>query len=107
MPRTESPENVTPTSPISYDEEKKERLDEVRVAGVDVGKGQEPRLESVIAKGRATGGEDSGDSPIPEREQVAGDKTQWREGNDLIIERRVGPGEDVRYIPSFPPLLPT
>jgi hypothetical protein len=115
IPRTESPEDL---SPISYDEEKKQfEEDRVAGAGAEVERGQELQIETVglterrnslarqadgeghiiaTAKGGVTEGEESGDSPIPDREQVPGDKTQWREGNDLIIERRVGPGEDVR-----------
>jgi hypothetical protein len=36
------------------------------------------------------------DAPLPDRERRAGDVTEWREGNDLIIERGIDDTEEVR-----------
>ncbi|KAF8322645.1 hypothetical protein DL93DRAFT_2050485, partial [Clavulina sp. PMI_390] len=71
---TSSPGAMTPSSPESpyaYDEKRPMNRD---------------RLQSY---------HEAGDSPIPDRDQMVGDETQWREGNHLIIERKVGDGEDV------------
>lgn len=64
-----------------------ERLDRTRSSGSGSGEGTSKRApEDRVAEK---------DSPIPDREQVAGDTTQWREGKDLIIERNTGEGDDV------------
>lgn len=113
IPRTESAGELTPTSPTSYDEEKKRIEDRaasaagagierggLRVGEADVTErrdslkrqpGSEGRILSSTAKKEATGGDHS---PNSDR----GGETQWREGNDLIIERKRAPGEEVRHL---------
>jgi len=121
IPRTQSPGDLTPTSPTSNEDESK-RMEEDRpardAAGAEVEREEKPRSEVAGATGRGKSSErqphgeghgtapttkdaidgEGGDSPIPDRNQVAGDETQWREGHDLVIERKVGPGGDVCHI---------
>lgn len=129
IPRTDSPEGLTPSSNLSIDE--KRRLEEERDIAEERGEeidGVTERRNSIEKQPGGEGhilekedeqeheqnrpplttmvnGSDGGaDSPIPDRQQIAGDETQWREGNHLIIERKVGEGEDVSI---SPPLLIT
>lgn len=119
LPQTDSPEALTPSSSISLDE--KRRLEEEREAAAERGEEVDGVTERRNSLERQPGGEghaitqeeehqrphvaptkskaneydDAENSPIPDRDQIPGDETQWREGNHLIIERKVGDGEDV------------
>jgi hypothetical protein len=68
--------------------------DEVR----ERGKSKSRRRRESNASERAGKDRDADEARIPDLEQVEGDETGWRQGNDLIIERKLGPGEDVRIL---------
>lgn len=88
----------------TLDEKKERNGEEIEMDGVterDNELEKQPGGEgNVVGEDR----EDSGDSVIPDREQIAGDETEWREGHDLIIERKVANGEEVCDEP-FPNLF--